>query len=85
MAVAFAAVGAPPLLGATELDAVRALPRPSRDAITERATRDRDPHVVKLANVALVEEERTGDPLYRFIAARVVDLVPTAREAIAAT
>ncbi len=84
MTVAFAAVGAPPLLDAGEIAAVRGLPLPSRDAITERATHDRDPHVVKLANVALVEEERTGDPLYRFIAARVVDLVPTARDAIAA-
>lgn len=84
MAVAFAAVGAPALLDADEVAAVRGLPLPRRDAITERAIHDRDPHVVKLANVALVEEARTGDPLYRFIAARVVDLVPTARDAIAA-
>jgi hypothetical protein len=84
MAVAFAAVGAPPLLDATELDAVRSLPLPSREVIEERAIRDRDPHVGKLANVALVEEERTGDPLYRFLAARVVDLVASARDAIAA-
>jgi hypothetical protein len=83
MAVAYAAVGAPPLLDADEVAAVRALPMPRRAAIEERAIRDRDPHVVKLANVALVEEQRTGDPLYRFIAARVVDLVPTARDALA--
>ena len=81
MAVAYAAVGAPPLLDATEVAAVRALPMPRRAAIEERAIRDRDPHVVQ-ANVALVEEQRTGDPLYRFIAARVVDLVPTARDAL---
>jgi hypothetical protein len=83
MTVAFAAVGAPSLLDGTELDAVRSLALPSRDEIARRAIADRDPHVIKLANVALVEEERTGDLLYRFIAARVVGLVPDARSAIA--
>lgn len=75
MAVAYAAVGAPPVLTASELDAVRRSPLPSRDAIAERAIHDHDPHVVKLANVALVEEARTGDPLYRHSAARVVGLL----------
>jgi hypothetical protein len=75
MAVAYAAVGAPALLGAAELDAVRRTALPSRGAIAERAIRDHDPHVVKLANVALLEEERTGDPLYRHSAARVVGLL----------
>lgn len=75
MAVAYAAVGAPPLLGSAELDAVRRTPRPTPAAIAARAVRDRDPHVIKLANVALVEEERTGDPLYRHSAARVVGLL----------
>lgn len=75
MAVAYAAVGAPPLLGPAALDAVRRSVLPSREAIAERAIRDHDPHVVKLTNVALVEEERTGDPLYRHSAARVVGLL----------
>jgi hypothetical protein len=79
MAVAYAAIGAPPLLGSDRLDDLRRLPLPSADAIAERAIADLDPHVVKLSNVALVEEARTGDPLYRYAAARVVDLVPAVR------
>lgn len=79
MAVGYAAVGAPTLLSAAELDAVRSPSLPSRAEIAERAIADRDPHVIKLANVALVEESRTTDPLYRFAAARVVGLVPAAR------
>ena len=46
------------------------------------AIADRDPHVIKLANVGLIEEERTADPLYRFAAAHVVGLVPSAREVV---
>ena len=34
--------------------------------------------MIKLTNVALVEEQRTSDPLYRFVAARTVGLVPAA-------
>lgn len=74
MAVAYAAVGAPPLLGPADLDAVRHAALPARATIAERAVAHRDPHVIKLANVALVEEERTADPLYRYAAARVVGL-----------
>jgi hypothetical protein len=80
--VVYAAVGAPHLLDARELDDVRRHPLPSPAEIAERAIHDTDPHVIKLANVALVEEERTGDPLYRFAAAHVVGAVPTARDAI---
>lgn len=79
MAVAYAAVGAPPLLSSAELDAVRHQWLPSRDRIAERALAATDPHVIKLANVGLVEEERTGDPLYGYVAARVVGLVPAGR------
>jgi hypothetical protein len=75
MAVAYAAVGAPPLPTPDALDAVRRSALPSRETVAERAIRDHDPHVVKLANVALVEEQRTGDLLYRHSAARVVGLV----------
>jgi hypothetical protein len=75
MAVGYAAVGAPPLLGRDELDAIRRMELPERDAIAERAVEDPDPHVIKLANVALVEEARTSDPLYRYAAARVVGLL----------
>lgn len=77
MAVAYAAVGAPPLPDRAELDALRRSALPRRELITERAIGDRDPHVIKLANVALAEEERTADPLYRYSAARVVGLLPT--------
>lgn len=73
--VLHAAVGAPPLLPAAELGARRGLALPSPQQVAERAVADRDPHVIKLANVALVEAQRTGDPLYRFVAARVVGLV----------
>ena len=76
MAIAYAAVGAPPLLSPDAVDALRRSPLPTSEHIAERAISDRDPHVIKLANAALVEEARTGDPLYRYSAARVVGLVP---------
>ena len=78
MVVAYAAVGAPPLLDSARLGTIRMLPMPTPDAITVHAIDDLDPHVVKLVNVALVEEARTGDPLYRYAAARVTGLVPSA-------
>ena len=53
---------------------------PSASDITQLATNDRDPHVIKLAEAALAEERRTSDPLYRFAAARAVELVPPARQ-----
>lgn len=74
MVVAYASLGAPPLLSAAELDELRCRPLPDRAEIAHTAVQDRDPHVIKLANVALVEEERTGDPLYRYLAAHVVHL-----------
>jgi hypothetical protein len=64
------------LLSPDAADALRRSSLPTREHIAERAITDRDPHVIKLANVALVEETRTGDPLYRYSAARVVGLVP---------
>ncbi len=82
--VVYAAAGAPPLLDERELAQIRRHPLPTRDEIAERAVHDRDPHVIKLANVALVEEERTGDLLYRFAAAHVVGAVPVARAVLAA-
>lgn len=78
MVVAYAAVGAPPLLDSARLDALRMLPMPATERITAHAIDDLDPHVVKLVNVALAEEARTGDPLYRYAAARVSGLVPRA-------
>jgi hypothetical protein len=75
MAVAYAAVGAPALLSEGDLDAIRHAHLPDRNAIAERAIADDDPHVIKLANVALVEEARTSDLLYRYAAARVVGLI----------
>jgi hypothetical protein len=80
MAIAYAAVGAPPLLDAATLEALRQVPLPSRASIAELAIADRDPHVVKLTDVALAEEVRTADPLYRYAAARVVGLVPEPAE-----
>jgi hypothetical protein len=80
MAVAYAAVGAPPLLSDDALDGLRAQRLPSRANIAELAIADRDPHVIKLADVALAEEVRTADPLYRYAAARVVGLAPQAEE-----
>ncbi|HWL41900.1 MAG TPA: hypothetical protein VNQ73_03070 [Ilumatobacter sp.] len=82
MAVGYAAVGAPRLLDDAELAALRSVRLPAAEEIAERAVADHDPHVIKLANVALVEEQRTSDPLYRFAAARVVSAVAPARELI---
>lgn len=82
MAVAYAAVGAPPLLEPDELDELRRSPLPPVAAIVERAVADHDPHVIKLADVALVEEQRTFDQLYRYSAARVVGLVPPGRPTV---
>jgi hypothetical protein len=79
MVVAYAAAGAPALLDESHLDAIRHQPVPSPEAIAAHAIDDLDPHVVKLVNVALVEEARTGDPLYRYAAARVTGLVPRVR------
>ena len=80
MAVGYAAVGAPALLAPADLDTVRRAPVPTRETIAERAVTEHDPHVIKLANVALVEEQRTGDPLYRYAAARAVGLAPPVHE-----
>ena len=74
MAVAYAAVGAPPLAGPAELDALRRTVQWTREEIAEQAVADPDPHVVKLATVALSEDARTGDLLYLHSAARVVGL-----------
>jgi hypothetical protein len=82
LAVAYAAVGAPRLLGAAQLDGLRRFPLPLRALIAERAIADRDPHVIKLANVALAEEERTSDAIYRYAAARVVGLVPPVHQLV---
>lgn len=78
VAVAYAAVGAPPLLDASALDALRNARLPSREQIAQLAVTDRDPHVIKLADVALAEERRTGDLLYRYAAGHVVGLLPAA-------
>lgn len=78
MAVGYAVIGAPPLLDPDQLDAVRALDLPDVDEIAAWAVADHDPHVIKLANAALVEERRTGDALYRFAAARAVGLTAPA-------
>ncbi|MDQ2648981.1 MAG: questin oxidase family protein [Actinomycetota bacterium] len=79
MAIAYAAVGAPRLLDGDHLDELRRHPLPAGEAIAARAVVARDPHMIKLANVALVEAARTGDPLYRFLAARVVGLTDPTR------
>ncbi len=56
--------------------------RPSREEIAARAVADRDPHVIKLAKVALVEEQRTTDALYRYTAAHAVGLTPPLRQVV---
>jgi hypothetical protein len=76
MLVAYAAVGAPPILGDTALDELRTAELPTRAEIAAQAARSADAHVIKLANTAVVEETRTGDRLYRVAAARVVDPRP---------
>ncbi len=78
LAGAYQGVGAPDLLQPGDLDVLRAVPAPSRDEVAERAVAATDPHHIKLADVALTEELRSGDPLYRYVAAKVVGLVPSA-------
>jgi hypothetical protein len=75
MAIGYAAAGAAPLLRTDELTTIRRSALPSQAQVAERATADHDPHVIKLAEVALAEERRSDDPLYRYVAARVVGLV----------
>lgn len=74
MTVALAAVGAPRPLGDGALDVRRSAALPARTEVAASAIASADPHVVKLTNVALVEEARTGDLLYRDLAARAVGL-----------
>lgn len=85
VAVAHVAAGAVPLLPAADVDHLRSAPQPGRDRIAARAIADHDPHVIKLAEVALAEEARTGDPLYRYVAARVVGLAPSVDEVLGAS
>ena len=73
MTAAYERLGAPPLAGAEQLDALRRAPLPDRATIAERAVASTDAHVIKLADVALSEEDRTGDPLYRYLAATWLD------------
>lgn len=75
MAIAYAAAGAPPLLPVDALDALRSSALPTGEEVSTSAIASSDPHVIKLADVALAEERRTHDLLYRHIAARVVGLV----------
>lgn len=74
MTVALAAVGAPLPLDAATLDRRRAADLPSRTEVARAAIGSDDPHVVKLVDVALVEEARTGDLLHRDLAARAAGL-----------
>jgi hypothetical protein len=74
MLLGYAAAGAPPLPDAVALERLRSAPLPGTERIAQLAMASQDPHVIKLANVALVEEERTGEVLYRRLAARAVGL-----------
>src|SRR5690606_11841817 len=74
VAVGYAAVGAPQLLDGDALHELRSRELPDAARIAAAAIDSPDPHVIKLANVALAEEARSGDPLYRYLAARVVRL-----------
>ena len=74
MAAAYLGVGAPTLAGPEELDAIRRSALPTWDEIAAAAVADRDAHVVKLTYVSRAEHRRTGDPLYQYVAARVVGL-----------
>lgn len=74
MASAYQGVGTPELLSSSDLDAIRSRPLPARDEIAAQAVAATDAHVIKLADVALTEEQRSGDPLYRYLAANVVGL-----------
>lgn len=64
---AYQYVDSPELMGRAELERLRESSPPNRQQIAEAAIESTDAHVIKLADVALTEEQRTGDPLYRFI------------------
>lgn len=74
MVATYDRVGAPTFLDTEGLEALRRGPLPDRATIIEDAIASTDPHVIKLADVALTEEDRTGDPLYRYLAARWLEV-----------
>lgn len=74
MVAAYLGVGAPALPDVEELARIRRSPLPIWDEIAAAAVADRDAHVVKLTYVSRAEHRRTGDPLYQYVAARVVGL-----------
>lgn len=75
MVAAYLGVGAPRLPTDADLDRIRASAIPDWDSIGAAAIADGDAHVVKLVYVARSDYHRSGDPVYRWIAARVVGLV----------
>lgn len=74
MAAAHLAVGAPTLPTPAALDRLRDHPTPGWEDIAVAAVATPDVHVTKLAYSCTVEHTRTGDPLYRWVAARAAGL-----------
>lgn len=75
VAAAFLASGAPPLPTPQELARFGNQVTPRWDTIAELAVTSRDAHVIKLTDVCRVEGDRTGDDLYRTVAARANGLL----------
>jgi hypothetical protein len=69
-------IGMPVLPGPEDLAAMRATEAPDWPEIKERACLSDDEHDISLAFSASEEEARTGDRLYRVVAARRVGLIP---------
>jgi hypothetical protein len=72
VAAAYVSFGTPPAATRDEIDRRRAADLPDWDELARRAVGSGDPHVAKLVYAARLGSERTGDPLYRFTAARQV-------------
>lgn len=70
VAAAFIASGAPPLPTPEEVARFGNQATPDWDAIAAVAITSRDAHVIKLTDTCLQEFRRTGDDLYRTVAAR---------------
>ncbi|SHF20396.1 Protein of unknown function [Kaistia soli DSM 19436] len=68
-------IGFPSLPSAEEVEAWRRLPAPSWDEIAAAAIASDDEHDISLVFSAREEEKIYGDPLYRVVAARRVNLI----------
>lgn len=75
IAAGYAAFGPASLPEPAALEQLRGMALPSSPLIARAALEQRDEHVIKLVHACFREHERTGEPLYRYVAARSVGLL----------